>query len=146
MGRAGLPPPLFEKVLILKDVRERQNRAKRMLILKGLTRQMDKGNEPSARPGRVGISAPQRCRSDLKVEMPERLRVADGGVGREEKQWQATALHRRGWARRIKGEGITKSNRCKEELCGHLNGRRELRRWGASWLGEGVCGRSGIRK
>jgi len=131
MGRAGLPPPLFEKVvilkvdkalcfdtvlevLILKDVRERQNRAKRMLILKGLTRQMDKGNEPSARLGRVGISAPQRCRSDLKVEMPERLRVADGGVGREEKQWQATALHRRGWARTIKGQGITRGNRCQE--------------------------------
>src|SRR6266403_3289297 len=96
MGRAGLPPPLFEKVvilkvdkalcfdtvlevLILKDVRERQNRAKRMLILKGLTRQMDKGNEPSARPDRVGISAPQLlCRSDLKVGTSERL-AADGG-------------------------------------------------------------------
>ena len=131
MGRAGLPPPLFEKVvilkvdkalcfdtvlevLILKDVRERQNRAKRMLILKGLTRQMDKGNEPSARPGRVGISAPQRCRSDLKVEMPERLRVADGGVGQEEKRWKATALHRRGWARTIKGQNITKGNLCQE--------------------------------
>src|SRR5258707_14590671 len=102
MGRAGLPPPLFEKVvilkvdkalcfdtvlevLILKDVRERQNRAKRVMILKGLTRQMDKGNERCARPDRVGISAPQLwCRSDLQVEMPERLRVAEGGVGREE--------------------------------------------------------------
>jgi len=131
MGRAGLPPPLFEKVvilkvdkalcfdtvlevLILKDVRERQNRAKRVLILKGLTRQMDKGNEPCARP-EVGISAPQLwCRSDLKVEMPERLRVADGGVGREEKQWQATALHRRGWARTIKGQSTIKGNRRQE--------------------------------
>src|SRR6266404_4040723 len=128
MGRAGLPPPLFEKVvilkvdkalcfdtvlevLILKDVRERQNRAKRVLILKDLVERTD---GLSARPDRVGISAPQRCRSDLKVEMPERLRVADGGVGREEKQWQATALHRRGWARTIKGEGITKGNRCQE--------------------------------
>ena len=129
MGRAGLPPPLFSKVFILKGdkvlcfdallevfilkgVRERQNRAKRMQILKDL---VERADGLSARPDRVGISASQlRSRSDLKVETPERLRVADGGVGQEEKRRQATALHRRGWARTIKGQSITKGNLCQE--------------------------------
>ena len=116
--RTGTPLPHFSKVvilkvdkvlcfntvlevLILKDVRERQNRAKQILILKDL---VERGDGLSARPDRVGISAPQlRCRSDLKVGTPERL----GVVGCE------AYGRRRGWARTIKGQGITKGKRCK---------------------------------
>jgi hypothetical protein len=37
------------EVFILKGLRWRQNRAKRVLILKGLAKQVDRGNGPSAR-------------------------------------------------------------------------------------------------
>jgi hypothetical protein len=122
------------EVFILKGLRWHKNRAKCVLILRDFGCGV-LGNERDSSldfPGEVrlwllkdvGISTPSSLRT-------QRMGGAEGGpfrpgrnlpecakgrsrlrVNREEKRWQATALQERGWARTIKGQGITEVNAC----------------------------------
>jgi hypothetical protein len=69
-----------------------------------------------------------------------------GGVEREEKRWQATALHRREWARTIKEHGSMMVTHVTNNLLVILMDVAGLTQWGSSWRRERVCGRGGIRK
>jgi hypothetical protein len=113
-GKFGVP----QEVLILKTVKVVCfEPVLQVLILKGLASgRMSKGvcsrSIPEPKDKEELSAETLRAQRFGGEGGPSTLRV--NGVGQEEKRWQATALHRRGWIVEFTGHGSTIVNACQE--------------------------------